>query len=234
MLWVFLDHQAWTGSLNWTLGSSIQTLSLTLAPRNILRNSEVQEGDTVLNSTGVFAINILFPLMITLYRQRIDSPTWSTKCKLSPANRSFCFHICDLRMARCSWDHSIFCGSCWLRDTSSTNVGFLIVFIKNMFLVHQVRFHCFARPNVYVRNDQSSSVPKNVCSFPGEKLGGWFKFFCQWGHEKKNSEVDIKLVMSVKSTSTPWGKKMTKDGFPAWSWLWGPGMGARLCTSMNI
>lgn len=40
-----------------------------------------------------------------------------------------------------------------------------------MFLVDQIRVHCFARPNVYIRNDQSSLVPKNVCSSPGEKLG---------------------------------------------------------------
>lgn len=83
-----------------------------------------------------------------------------------------------------------------------------------MFLVHQIRFHCSARPNVYVTNDQSSSVPKNVCSLPEEKFVGWlFKIFCQCGHEKKNSEVETKLVMSVKSTSAPWKKKWPKMVF---------------------
>lgn len=96
-----------------------------------------------------------------------------------------------------------------------------------MFLVDQIRVYCFARPNVYIRNDQSSLVPKNVCSSPGEKLGGWwFKLFCQWGHEKKNSEVEIKLVMSVKSTSAPWKKKkwpkmVSQTAVDYWDLEWG-------------
>lgn len=40
-----------------------------------LRNKEVQERDSILNSTGMFTFNISFPLMRILYGHRIDSPT---------------------------------------------------------------------------------------------------------------------------------------------------------------
>lgn len=80
-----------------------------------------------------------------------------------------------------------------------------------MFLVHQITFQGPARPKFYVTNDWGSSVAKNVCSLPGEKLVGWlFNIFCQYGHEKKSSGVEIKeLVMGVGSTSAPW--KRGKD-----------------------
>lgn len=84
-----------------------------------------------------------------------------------------------------------------------------------MFLVHQIIFHCSAKPNIYVMNDQGSSVPKNVCSLPGEKLVGWLcNISCQCGHEKKNSEVETNLLC-VLSQLQHHEKKMIKEGFPA-------------------
>lgn len=55
-----------------------------------------------------------------------------------------------------------------------------------MFLVRRITLQGPARPKFYVTNDWGSSVAKNVCSLPEEKLVGWlFKIFCQYGHERK-------------------------------------------------
>lgn len=104
---------------------------------------------------------------------------------------------------------------------SSTDAMAFYHWRRNLFLVHQITFQCPARPKVYVTDDWGSLVAKNVCYYLGEKLMAWlFKVFCQYGREKKTSEVEIKeLLMGVGSISAPWKRGI--DSLPTFIQEWG-------------
>lgn len=64
----------------------LNILSLMLAPRDILRTRAVQEWHKFWNTTGLFTINILFPLMKIHFLHSCGIPTWATNasCRILP------------------------------------------------------------------------------------------------------------------------------------------------------